>query len=289
MKQFFTWLVWSLMHIFGLSDYVDSVLIGIFVLIVAGSILLGIVYFILTFIDKVRKARIRKNEEDYRTRFVEICKELIEADSKVEFNDEKALFSLQVDNDTTVTYDPQTDVLVVKKNEDLNQILPDEKPGNLRVNLRYAGKETDAFANCELVSPSPSDNIQEKGLSWEVSIPREKLRKGQLADIKNAFERFEAEYCYVPVTSYKIYQKEYDLKNAFVIVKKTVKAVYKDAVVYHLESPGQNQSQFYVVVYVKRKDATTEKINEIKTLINDLPIGDNKKIILKDGSIMYDV
>ena len=284
MKQFFTWLVWSLLRALGLSDYVDSILVGIFVLIVTGGIILGIMYSILTFIVKLRKGRIKRNKEDYRTWFFETCKELMDADSKVEFDDEQALFRLQINNDTIVTFDPQADTLIVKKNEDPNHILPDAKPGDLRINLRCAGKESDAFTNCELASSS--NNTQKNELSLEVTIPREKLRKGQLTDIKSAFERFETEYCYVPITSNRTYHKVYDLDEAFKTTKKAIKDVDKDAVVYHHHFTEES-NQFRVLVYVKQKDASPEKMAELMAVIDNLPIGDNKKIILADGSVMY--
>ena len=283
MKRFFTWLVWSLMRVFGLSDYADSILVGILAIIVVLGVLLGIVYIILTTIVNKRKAKIKKNEEEYRNRFAEFCKELVDGEPEINFNEEESVFCLKVDDDITVTYDPQEDIISVKKIEDPNLMLPDLAPGYLRINLRSAAKETDAFANCKLIAPS--DKVHEEGLLVEVVIPKEKLQEGQLADIKKAFEKFEVDYSYVSVLSDKIYHKVYDLKETSAVAKTIVKTIYPDAVVYHAQYT-QESAQMRVLVYVKRKDATVELLDEIKKVINDLPIGDNKKTILADGSIM---
>ena len=76
------------------------------------------------------------------------------------------------------------------------------------------------------------------------------------------------------------------MDEAFKTAKEAIKDIYKDAAVYH-HNFTEESHQFRVLVYVKQKDASPEKKAELMAVMDDLPIGDNKKIILSDGSIMY--
>lgn len=270
------------MRSFGFFDGMDSVLDYL----IMGAFILFVAYIILYFIHygavKSKKTKLMNNKQN-RAWFATVCKELVDGEPIIRINEEEVQYSLQLDDKTIVAYDLQNETIVVKETDSSYCMLPDAKLEDVRSDLFLIGKEKDTFDNCDLISLS---NSNYDNSCFGIVIPREKLQEGQLADILDALDEYSIKYCYVTVTSNRTYHKVYDLEEAFNIAKRAVKSVYADAVVYHLDYSKQN-AQFQVLVYVKRKDATTELLTRLKDTINDLFIGDNKKIILADGSVMY--
>lgn len=281
MKTFFKGITFWFAKSFGFFDGIDSIitylLFGAFILF----IIYVIVYCIHEGAESSKKTKLMNNKKN-KTWFVAVCQELVEGKPEIWINREELQYRLYLDDNSIVTYDLQDETIIVEKADPTFCILPDAKLEDLRRELFSIDKEKDTFANCDLVS-LPNDNSDKP--SFGVVIPREKLQEGQLSDILDALDEYSIKFFYVPVTSDRTYYKIYDMEEAFNIAKRTIKAVYADAVVYHLDYSKQN-AQLRVLVYVKRKDVTTELLKRLRSVINDLNIGDNKKTILADGSIM---
>ena len=280
MKYFFEGLSYSYMRSSGFFDGLDAImdylLIGAFIIF----IIYVIVYCVRDGADRSKKNKLVNNKQN-RAWFVSVCEEIVDGKPDIWINREELQYSLHFDDNTIVIYDLQDETIVVKKTDLSYGILPDAKLEDILIDLTRIDKK-DAFANCDLVS-LPDNNYDSS--FFEVVIPKDKLQEGQLADILDAIDEYCINYCYVSITSNRTYHKVYDFEEAFKIAKSTIKAVYADAVVYHLDYSKQN-AQFKVLVYVKRKDANTELLTRLKSVINDLLIGDNKKTILADGSVM---